>query len=487
MTPSPLYISASAVGKKRRCERIIGFEYVEGIRPEPGPKRQFGLDVHDALAKWLKHGTPPDDSPAGKVAKQSIRADLLPAPSSALRVEEKFEVPAPDAGENVFFVGYVDLEVPGTDPLVVTDHKSTGSLRYALSPEKLAEDPQGVLYAAAAMERTGADNVLARWNYLVATNPKTGPRKPGGVRKVEHVFDRVDPAFGRELAGVVADARRIVEIRRAGLKGLELEPSPGSCGDYGGCDHRDRCNLSPILEANALVAAAGVEPLTDCADPVKGSAHQTRKRGNQMSESFLKKLERLKAEASADPSPVNPPVEMNPNNLPPPVTEVPAEPAGEACPGCGKTYKRLATHLKACPQLTKAEPVPQTTAQTTAQPTAQVRTEPQTTAQAPADGFVAIFDALFYKNETLANQVQRLEDVVKPFADQVALENQKRHWGEVEYAKGPPQLAAKLEAWLASQNGAFRGVLLCDSHMAETRACREVVIRRASVVICGNR
>ncbi len=503
--PDPIYISASAISKKRRCQRIIGFEYVEKIRPPSGPKRQFGIDGHEHLARWLKGGVPPDDSPEGRAAKQAIRRDLLPPPGPDLRVEEKFEVPAPDVGEDVFFVGYIDLEWAMGHLPVVTDHKFTSSLRYAMDPRQLEEDPQGLLYAAAVMHRTGARKVLGRWNYLVATNPKKGPRKPGGVRKVEHAFDQTDASFKRGLRLLVEDARRIVEIRRRGTRGNDLPPSPQNCRMYGGCDHACRCDVDPLAEANALVAAA--EPLTDCADLDIGIG--ANEEGATMSNSLEERLRELAAEACGGDGHVNPPPESNPNagrepaaNEPAPAAApAPQEPAGERCGWCGKTFKRLATHKKSCPKAPAAQPLAPVPAQTPAQAMGLDqppigRTLPmqgQAEAQAAdepreqAEGFVAVFDALFVKNETLADGVRRLEEVVKPLADQVARENQAAHWGQVKYAQGGPQLAAKLEAWLDQQNGSFTGVLMCDSQMAETRACREVIVRRAGVVVQGVR
>jgi hypothetical protein len=487
----PIYVSASAVSAERRCERLIGFRYVEKIRVEPGPKRQFGLTVHEHLARWLKHGIPPPDTPEGKVAKQAIRRDLLPAPSADHRVEERFEIPAPDVGEAVFFVGYKDLEYLMGDLVVVTDHKTTGSLRYAMAPEELAEDPQGLLYAADAIHRTGAPRVLGRWNYLVATNPKTGPRKPGGVRKVEHVFDRIDASFKRGLDGLVASARRIVEIRRGGIRGNDLEPSPAACGDYGGCDYREICRIDACAAANAMVATAPIELLTDCADSNMGATQQPKEENPVADNDLMKRLQEMAAATAAkqeDPAPVNPAPEMNPNAVPAPAAAQPPpspEPAAEICDWCGKAFKRVATHKKNCPQMPApaAAPQPPVPVPASAQPPAQEAPAPE----AGGDGFVAIFDALFAKNETFANGVRRLEDVVKPLADQVARENSTNHWGTVQFAQGGPQLAAKLEAWLDHQNGAFAGVLMCDSQMAETKACREVIVRRAGVVICGVR
>jgi len=103
-------------------------------------------------------------------------------------------------------------------------------------------------------------------------------------------------------------------------------------------------------------------------------------------------------------------------------------------------------------------------------------------------GFVVMFDAVYAKNETLANGVKHLGDMVKPIADIVAKDNAVEHWGLVEFHRGGPMLAAKFERLLDAfeeQGNPMTGVILADSRTKEAQALRDVLIRRAGVVVQG--
>jgi hypothetical protein len=67
----------------------------------------------------------------------------------------------------------------------------------------------------------------------------------------------------------------------------------------------------------------------------------------------------------------------------------------------------------------------------------------------------------------------------------VAAENKVEHWGAVDYGRGGPLLAAKLEKWLTSTKP--QGIILADSSTPELRAVKEVLKRAAKVVIQGVR
>lgn len=98
-------------------------------------------------------------------------------------------------------------------------------------------------------------------------------------------------------------------------------------------------------------------------------------------------------------------------------------------------------------------------------------------------GFVVMFDAVYTKNQTLANGVRHLGDLVKPIADIVAADNGVEHWGLVEFHRGGPMLAAKFERWLDAKP--LEGVILADSKTKEAQALRDVLVRRAGVVVQG--
>ncbi len=230
-------ISPSQVKKKRQCDRLIGFEYVEGRRPPSSIKQRFGTNVHTHLENWLKHGTVPPDTPEGLTAKQGIRPGWLPTPGPELLIEHHF---AFHVFPEIKAKGIIDCVEPPTllQPMpVVIDHKSTSNMRYAMTVEELRNEPQSLIYSAWAMLKWNAPEVCARWVYYAASNPKTGKRKPAGARPVETIFRANDPAYLAAWAELQRDIAEIYRIRASKIPGNSLKPNPGSCSDYGGCPH----------------------------------------------------------------------------------------------------------------------------------------------------------------------------------------------------------------------------------------------------------
>jgi hypothetical protein len=130
------------------------------------------------------------------------------------------------------------------------------------------------------------------------------------------------------------------------------------------------------------------------------------------------------------------------------------------CPLCGKVFKHLSKHK--CKGVETPAPVP----------------------ASQQEGFTLILDALFERG--IARQLVVLfTDIVMPLAAAVARENGQEHWGAVDYARGGPLLAAKLEKWLVETKP--QGIILADSSTPELRAVKEILKRHAVVVIQGVR
>lgn len=234
--------SPSQVKTYRGCQRAYGFAYNDKIRSPSSPKQQFGTDVHTQLEKWLSKGKVPENTPEGKVAKQGLQ--WLPSPSPDLLIEHNFVFPWAD---NIDMGGFVDCASPPTNtesPLVI-DHKTTSALRWAMSTDQLESDPQAIIYAVFAMLKWEAPIVRARWVYYAASNPKKSARKPTGSIPVEVVFNTQDAMFQSRVAQISDDLVAMQKIRIEKPASLSLPWNPGSCEMYGGCFHKERCDLSP--------------------------------------------------------------------------------------------------------------------------------------------------------------------------------------------------------------------------------------------------
>ncbi|KKM71139.1 hypothetical protein LCGC14_1433630 [marine sediment metagenome] len=99
-----------------------------------------------------------------------------------------------------------------------------------------------------------------------------------------------------------------------------------------------------------------------------------------------------------------------------------------------------------------------------------------------AAGLVVMFGCVFEKNQTLANGVYHLVDLLTEPMEAVCLQNDVPHWSAVEFGKGPGMLSAVLDEWW-DEKGPKEGVIIADPSTAECRAVKETLRRRADVVI----
>jgi RecB family exonuclease len=229
-------LSASQINKYRACPRMYAFEYVEHQFPPSNLKQEFGSKVHKHLERWLKSGIVPPETPEGLVAKQGISNRALPIPGPTLQLEYEFQI---RWIEDVVMKGFIDCAYPKEHTVI--DHKTTSSAKYIKTSEGLQADPQALIYATWAALYWRVLKVKARWIYYIATNPKNGIRKPGGVRTVETIFDIKSIQFHKHLKKLLEDSSKMIKIRKEKIRGLDFTPSPESCDNFGGCFHRNKC------------------------------------------------------------------------------------------------------------------------------------------------------------------------------------------------------------------------------------------------------
>lgn len=206
---------------------------------------EFGTRAHTVIERWLVERVAPDPStPEGACIVPALAS--LPAPGTDLAVE----VPIDLVYENVQYVGFVDL-LYGYRPheiVVIHDHKTTGDLKWAKTPEELVDDPQRITYSHWAAQSLSVEHVLAVWGYY--------QRKPPRVR-LAPVLEHRDSL-----------AARFAKLhRRAGLPIVQAQGKPpeelprdlSHCSAFGGCPYRAECHstLNPAeLAAAALKRAA---------------------------------------------------------------------------------------------------------------------------------------------------------------------------------------------------------------------------------------
>lgn len=237
--PKGYRFSASQISTYMACPRKWAWTYLMALRGPGTASTELGSAMHRQLENYLKGGELDFTEPAGNVAASGLQH--LPAPCTpGVEVESSFEFT-----ERHRWYGLKDVRIPGLVPHVM-DHKSTSSLGWAKEPEDLLTDPQAILYAKDELRQSAwSDCVDLTWIYYQTKKPNKS--KTTHLRIYEA---QVETAF--EVMEEAADEALDIARGARGLDGEELRgyilASPfnaGHCEDFGGCQFRGLCNLSP--------------------------------------------------------------------------------------------------------------------------------------------------------------------------------------------------------------------------------------------------
>jgi hypothetical protein len=225
-------LSASQVETFRLCKRKWAYKALDKIYEPSGPGAEKGDRVHKAIEAYLLTGVLPDaTTEEGAIALSGVHLQPTPRPKNvSLRVEEKREF----ATQAAQWMGRVDAAYKDPDGIeVIHDHKTTKSKKWAKTPEDLCTDVQANLYAHSSMRFN--TQVRARWVYHL-----TGEKRDAWA--VEQMLHRDQVA--EQIEQIDETAKEMVQLYQVRPKTLELPPSPNACNAFGGCPHRNRCNLS---------------------------------------------------------------------------------------------------------------------------------------------------------------------------------------------------------------------------------------------------
>ncbi len=271
-TSTPL-LSASQIDTYGACARKWAWRYIAGVETPQHPAAALGTEVDDEqLQPYLRDGrefTYAGD--AGYIAN-ALRPFLPQPKAPGLEVQKHFLMSAP-GGAGFAFQGYLDLwlpdsvhvpDMPGGAPFV-GDFKTTSDLKWAKSEKTLTKDVQWTLYAVHAMHSTGARTIDTAWLYSQTRGTRKAKRtylrvigSPGDARGIEakHIVPVTDVV--NRFLEITETGREMLRVRASGAGPLDLPPNPDACEAYGGCPHRDKCNLSPgqIIDAHAARAVA---------------------------------------------------------------------------------------------------------------------------------------------------------------------------------------------------------------------------------------
>jgi hypothetical protein len=255
------HYSPTQISLFRDCRRKWAISYIDKIKSPQNAYAAFGSYLHDRLEEYMTDGTlpPATDEIAiaitkanGKVIEYTHNDILkimlpafkhLPAPGTGL-CEQEFEL---NLGELGSIIGYIDLLYEEDGVPVVNDYKSTGDFKWAMKPEELGEDPQGVIYAVYAMEKAQVEVVRDQWIYIRRDAKRPGAKK---VSAEIHLTDLDKP-----WRHIVEDVTEMKRLHDSGVKAADVEYDATACDKYGGCPHRSTvCKLTPMDRMRSLTA-----------------------------------------------------------------------------------------------------------------------------------------------------------------------------------------------------------------------------------------
>lgn len=540
VSPSQLKTFATELYPNSACHRKWFYSYVKGLRPPSTPKQKFGTQLHTCHENWFKFGQQPPETQAGAVAKMAILAkDFLPKRHDDMWVEKPRGVLRMQVGEDLWWWGFIDLVDPhyAENAAGLYDYKTTTDKRWMMTEEQLRRDAQSVMYSVFIMSTLGVEEVRARWAYHIASCPKDWPekgrRQPKGVVPLDTTFHATDPDFKEMVQTCINISVDIQTAHREWKTEEDAKQNLNACDAYGGCyfAKNGMCKRDDIGILTAHLAQYdkrnGGLTKTDSVGNMALPSNDTEK---PMSTLFAK----IKAdlEGKTEPTPADVAVAAvdaiasEPASVvkspPAPVTDPAPEPEGVALVNddtpaeddpmvnAGNTEQEeffqgtqwteadlLKAHINTLKKMAKERGIKTSQKKAglvSALLAAESGRSPATSAPSPtfadmaaekksngSDGFVVMFDCHFRKRPHGFNGLVNLAEYVEPVAQQIAKAEGVEHFGLMEFGKGAPMLAAKVDTLM--RKSPPQGIILVDSYSLYGKALKDVLIRHAQTAV----
>jgi hypothetical protein len=211
------------------CAKKWAWRYICGIKQPQTDAMKIGSDTHDIVDKVYRYNTPiTQNSKPAQMAKALIT--VLPQPNAWIFSESDYYIEVEHDGQTVYFVAKIDI----LDFLqeVVFDHKTTGNLKWAKTPDSLQFDLQAIIYSVIA-KFLGMKNPSVQWTYVTKTGKPRTQLVRTKIENLEEKFKKVVELglYVKYLRYSVLDYNRYPQVIEA-------------CGMYGGCWYKDRyCNI----------------------------------------------------------------------------------------------------------------------------------------------------------------------------------------------------------------------------------------------------
>jgi len=226
--------SPSKITTHRRCNRLTYFEQVLGLYRPSTPAQAFGTEVHRlSLDEYLVKGIMPTESVFGTRALDCAAVAISHFPPPKIpkeQVEQEIWIDLSHFSktEDALIKGFIDLN----EIWRVTDLKTTSDLKYCKTEDELREDAQSVLYSFKAISDTGRSEIGFR--HVVVKTKRTHYSKE---IEIKWTYNDLASAFSKIVKEDIPSIRKALQASDVS----EIEASPESCEDYGGCVHRTTC------------------------------------------------------------------------------------------------------------------------------------------------------------------------------------------------------------------------------------------------------
>jgi len=476
MLPTPK-ISPSQIATFTDCPRKWYFGSVVKVPRVTHPSAEKGERIHTILEGYLGTGilvAPPtlDGAELAAIAESGICH--LPDPAHfKIDLESAWSFTRKTPGGPVLYNGRKDLEYDAADGIwTVGDHKTTSSLRYALTKEALKTDPQGILYGAQALQARNRDKVRLTWIYYQT-------KRPYKSRLVEVVLDEAHVEAEMVKLDEIVGRKMLPLVGRKDLHQTEVEPNLQSCDKYGGCPYREICEVSPVARLRSVFTKF---------DAPSDNPLGIEKEEAPMS-SILEKLKAAKALAAkqaAEGPNVNPPEATTPADpivddvKAPEAVAIPEEPtAAESAPEEPKAKRTRG------PNKPKAQP-------TEANPLKEAMAKLDGPEEAESEATVILLVDAFLVGELANSAVITDSAIYKEVHRQVNEELKVPDYTMADYGKGAGAFsvvfAEVLDKAIASakEDGASAVLFLCDMHCREWSITSATWRNRADSIVKGN-
>lgn len=235
IVPKPwMHSSPSQIKTVRRCQRKWWFEKIAGLGSTTTPQAELGTRVHAVLEHYLKKLLPPGTGPlweeAEKIAQYGYSMIPLPGSIPPAQIERNFRIPT----GIVDVIGRIDLIVEGAQaPWRITDYKTIGDLKYALTDEQLRMDVQCAVYLK-DLTQVVPDTKKAEFAHYYFQTGAPGKRQVIALVSRDETEER--------WAGILDTVRNQKELSVV-TDSTAIPGNPQACNDYGGCPFKGACDV----------------------------------------------------------------------------------------------------------------------------------------------------------------------------------------------------------------------------------------------------